>query len=53
MPGACRAVLPPLSSGLDVLGQLWDRQGRERRYIQSLRMDALTYRCAVGLEKSN
>lgn len=53
VPGVCRAVLPPLSSGLDVLGQLWDRQGRERRYIQSLRMDALTYRCAVGLEKSN
>lgn len=53
VPGVCRAVLPPLSSGLDVLGQLWDRQGRERSYIQSLRMDALTYRCAVGLEKSN
>lgn len=53
VPGACRAVLPLLSSGLDVLGWLWGRQGQGEAIYTVCKMDAGTYIRAAGLEQSN
>ena len=53
VPGACCAILRPLSSGLDVLGWLWGRQGQGEAIYMVCKMDAGTYIRAAGLEQSN